>query len=337
MDERTLFDRFHEALDIEPRPGAYERLRTQMTNQPVSLSRGPVFRMRFSKMAFRTAAALVAVLLALALIATFVAVHNRPVGEVPAHPDQNLMAYGAMIQRDYNVMNASTSNHCASIDDAGCAAALVPVKAALQKWVDDIANYPNTPAQLTAVAATLRAHLRDVIGDADADITFQKSGDAMHFNLAQEHAVYERAWVDPASFALEGVYQKVASSFQDAVARTKYSVEGCLGRTPGPTELACNRIVNSNACYLELEFTCQADVETVETQLQLFLIGMAQNPAPSSKAAGYGKVQADLTRADSAVLAVHDALLSGSSAAFQAASQNLLTALGDARADLATI
>ena len=337
MDERTLFDRFHEALDVEPRAGAYERLRTELISQPVALRRGPVFRVRFPKMAFRLSAALVAVLIAIALIATFIAVHNRAVGEVPAQPDQNLKTYEAMILRDYNAMNASTSSHCATVEDPGCAAALIPVKAALQKWIDDMANFPGTPAQLKAVDATLRAHLKDVITDADAELVYLKSGDAMHFNLAQGHAVFERAWVDPASFALEGAYQRVAASVSDAIARARYSVAGCLGHTPGPNEVACNRIVNRAVCWPGDESACEADVETVEAQIQLLLIGMAQNAAPSSKAADYAMVESDLTRADAAALDVHDAVLTGSLASLNAASGALTTAMEEANRDLSTL
>ena len=41
MDERILFAQFHEALDVEPRPGAYERMRIAMTNHPVVIKRRP--------------------------------------------------------------------------------------------------------------------------------------------------------------------------------------------------------------------------------------------------------------------------------------------------------
>jgi len=67
MDERILFDQFHEALDVEPRPGAYERMRFAMTNQPVALKSRPVFRMRWSKMGIRVAAVLAAAVLAVAV------------------------------------------------------------------------------------------------------------------------------------------------------------------------------------------------------------------------------------------------------------------------------
>jgi hypothetical protein len=85
MDEPTLFDRFHEALAMEPRPGAYERMRFAMINRPVALMRLPAFQMRWSKMGLRfTAAAIAAALIAIAVIGVFLVARHGPVGSVPA-------------------------------------------------------------------------------------------------------------------------------------------------------------------------------------------------------------------------------------------------------------
>ena len=87
MDERAVFDRFHEALDLEPRPGAYERFRADFTNPSVA-SRRPVFQLRFSRMGLRIAAALAVVAIAIALVAGYVATHRSTSG-VPATHTQN--------------------------------------------------------------------------------------------------------------------------------------------------------------------------------------------------------------------------------------------------------
>jgi hypothetical protein len=339
MDERALFERFHEALDIEPRPGAYERLRTQLTiTKPVALKSRPRFQMRFKKMGLRMVAALAAVFIAIALIATFVAVHNRPVGQVPAHTDQNLTAYRALIDRDYNAMNASTSNHCATIDDTACAAATVPVIAALQKWADDINAFPNTPAQYRAVATTLRAHLLDVVKDLSSAVAFQKTGNQAAFDLATQHAFFERAWVDPASSTIEGAYPSEAANAADAIAQAKRLVLNCVAsNTPPPDAIPCFRLANPQPCPATRTLACEADVEGVEGQVQTLLIGMAQNTAPSAQAADYAQLQAHLAQADASLLAVHDALVSGSAADLLAAQNGFLAAMENAQRDLATI
>jgi photosystem II stability/assembly factor-like uncharacterized protein len=72
IDERRVFERFHEALDAQPRPGAYERLQTALAANPVSPRRLPqsIFRRPESRFAI---AGWVAVFLAIALAAVFLA------------------------------------------------------------------------------------------------------------------------------------------------------------------------------------------------------------------------------------------------------------------------
>ena len=307
MDERTLFDRFHEALDTEPRPGAFERLRTQLTNQPVALKRRPAFRMRFSKMGIRMVAALAAVLIAIALIATFITVHNHAVGGIPA-TDPNVKAFRALIVADYNAMSASTSNHCGTIDDAGCAAALVPVVNALQKWADDLKAFPNTPPQYRVLSSALRAHLLDVINDASALVAFQKAGDAAGFNFVQRGVSYQRAWVDPASFVMEGAYQGGATSVGEAIATARRAVQGCGTTTPGPDVFSCNRLAKYGGCDAAQKSLCEGDLENAETLIQRSLVDMAKNP---SSRPTYMRLQQDLAKGDLGLLAIHDALLGG--------------------------
>ena len=338
MDERALFDRFHDALDIEPRSGAYERMRHALTSNAVALRTArPPFQMRFSKMGLRTAAALTAAALAIALIAAFLAAHNHPTGSVPAQTGHNVAAYRAMITADYKAMDASTSNHCGTIDDSGCAAAIQTVNAALQKWVNDLEAFANTPTQFAALDTALRAHLKVVISDQNAAIAFQKSGNAAGFTLAMQHAFYQRAWVDPASFTIEGTYQTVATSFRDAIARAKVVVVGCLGNAPGPDTLPCNHLANYDTCEGARAVACEGYVEGVETQIESFLIGMAQNPAPPTSAADYAQLQADLAKADAGLLAIHDALLGNDSAQVNSAETAFLAPLEAADRDLATI
>jgi len=88
MDERAAFERFHEALDLESRPGAYERFRAAFITPPAAVQRRPVFRMRFSNMGLRIAAALAVVAIAIALVAGYVATH-RSTSQVPATHGQN--------------------------------------------------------------------------------------------------------------------------------------------------------------------------------------------------------------------------------------------------------
>ena len=91
MDEKTLFDQFHEALDVEPRPGAYERMRYAFTSHPDARARAsapghqPVAR----NLTWLMGAA--AVLLAIAIVAGLMVVrlmNSHPLPVVPGPRSQ---------------------------------------------------------------------------------------------------------------------------------------------------------------------------------------------------------------------------------------------------------
>lgn len=88
MDERAVFERFHEALELEPQSGAFERFRAAFITPPAAARRQPVSRVRFSKMGLRVVTALAVVAIAIALVAGYVATH-RSTSLVPATHGQN--------------------------------------------------------------------------------------------------------------------------------------------------------------------------------------------------------------------------------------------------------
>jgi len=313
MDEQILFDRFHEALDKEPRPGAYERMRFAMTSHPVALRRRPAFRMRWSKMGLRIAAVVTVAVIATALIAVLLVSHRPPVGSVPAAADPNVEAYQVLISSDYNKMASSTSNHCDTIQDTDCAAAVVPVVAALDKWVADLSSFP-TPSRYAALDTQLRRHLSAAAAELNAAVAFQKANNQAGFDLAMNAALFERAWVDPTSSEIEGTYPTVAGSYHDAIRLAKLSLDACINGTPAPNDLACTALSSAQTCTSASAPNCESVVQGAAADVQTFLIGLVQNPAPSALTTKAAKLQTDLAAADTALLAITDALLHGDSA-----------------------
>lgn len=86
MEEEFLYDRIHDALDIEPPAGAYERLRASLTREPVRPHRWPPMQTRWSKMGFRFTAGVALVALAVAITAAIFALHSAPSNSAPAAP-----------------------------------------------------------------------------------------------------------------------------------------------------------------------------------------------------------------------------------------------------------
>jgi hypothetical protein len=86
MEEQFLFDRIHDALDIEPPAGAYERLRTSLTREPASPHKWPALQTRWSRMGFRFTAGVALVALAVAITAAIFAIHSASSNSAPAAP-----------------------------------------------------------------------------------------------------------------------------------------------------------------------------------------------------------------------------------------------------------
>lgn len=76
IDERQLFDRFHLALDIEPTPGAYERLRSTLVAARVTPRRRPWFTLTVPQLSRKALAAAMIVILAIAAATAFVAINE---------------------------------------------------------------------------------------------------------------------------------------------------------------------------------------------------------------------------------------------------------------------
>jgi photosystem II stability/assembly factor-like uncharacterized protein len=86
IEERQVFDRFHEALDVEPRPGAFDRLQAALAKSPVTSQRRRWTMLPMRRTKLRLAAGLLVVVLIVAVVASFLAAHP-PTGRVtPAKP-----------------------------------------------------------------------------------------------------------------------------------------------------------------------------------------------------------------------------------------------------------
>jgi hypothetical protein len=312
MDEKTLFDQFHEALDVEPRPGAFERMRYAFTNYPDALKRRPVFPRRWSRMGLRVAAVLAAAVLAIALGAAILMVRHGPVGSAPAGPDPNVKAYQAMIKTDFDALAVPGSLSCSAVDDTGCEAYVSTGVPLLAKWVSDLKSF-QTPARFAALDAMLRRHLTDAITYKNALLAAHKSGNVKDFTFAFDGAFYENEWLDPTVGVIAGTYPRVAGSYHDALALTRQHIDACVSQAPGPADLGCEHLYHPDVCANVGVQACAGDAYSAAAQIQSFLISLVQNPAPTSLPAKDRQIQTDLAQIDADIVAVTDGLLIGDS------------------------
>jgi hypothetical protein len=262
-------------------------------------------------MGLRFAAVLTAAVMAVAAIAAFLATHHSPVGSVPAGQDRNVIAYEAMVTRDYATMDRATSNNnCATIQDQGCPAAIQRVIPTLQQWVGDL-DTAKTPAGLQALDGQLRAHLTAVASDLTNAAAFQRANNSSGFDQAMAAGLYERAWIDPAALTLEGSYPRLAGSFHDEISLVRRSLSACVNSTPSPADLGCSRLSTGTVCTAARAQACEGDVQSAATEIEGFLIGLAQNPPPTALAGKDAQLQRDLAQADSFLLAITGDLMKG--------------------------
>lgn len=317
MDERILFDQFHEALDIEPRQGAYERMRLAFTNHPVALKRRSAFPRRWSNMGLRVAAVLAAAVIAIALGAAILATHHGPVGSVPAGNDPNVKAYQAMIKADYDALGAAGATPgaptCNAVDDPGCATVVTTSVSLLSKWISDLKSF-QTPARFAALDAMLRRHLADKIVYANAMLAAQKSKNVKAFDFAGQSGFYEGEWIDPTVGTIDGSYPRVAGSYTDALAVAKQSLGACINQAPGPADIGCELLYHPDECAKIGQQACANGAQAYAARIQIFLIGLLQNPAPTALAAKDRQIQTALSVLDADIIAVTEGLRSGNSA-----------------------
>jgi photosystem II stability/assembly factor-like uncharacterized protein len=86
IEERLVFEQFHQALDVEPRPGAFDRLQAALVQRPLTPQHGPALVVRLPRVSLRVVAGVLVVLLLVAVIAAFLAVHRPKVGSIPVGP-----------------------------------------------------------------------------------------------------------------------------------------------------------------------------------------------------------------------------------------------------------
>ncbi|HET7466219.1 MAG TPA: hypothetical protein VFL29_06115 [Candidatus Dormibacteraeota bacterium] len=277
-------------------------------------------------MSLRIAAAVAVIALAIALAAGYLVTHSHPTGLVPAAKDPNVVAYQNQVAKDYNDFVVATSNHCNTIDDQGCAAAVAHLRPAMDKWISDLAT-AKTPAQYVVLAGRLRAHLTEAELELNAIVAAQLRHDETDFTLVQSILFYERAWIDPATFTLDGTYLTTVSSYHEAIKLANRSLSGCVNTTPGPDALACEHIAGAEACLGAAAQACVDDIQSAETQLQNFFIAFAQNPAPMPLAAKHREFEANLAAADDALLALASAQMTKDASKVSAAELAYISAI----------
>jgi Tol biopolymer transport system component len=86
MDERLIFDRIHAALDVQPPPGALDRLESVLAKEAVKPRPRPAIALQWPQTGRRLTAALLVVVLATVAVGVYLVAHRVLSQSVPAGP-----------------------------------------------------------------------------------------------------------------------------------------------------------------------------------------------------------------------------------------------------------
>jgi hypothetical protein len=329
MDERVLFERFHEALDVEPSSGGYERLRIALARSPVKPQRRPALELRWSKMGLRLAAGLALIVLAVAIAAVILATHFSTGGSVPAHSRLSIGAYQKMVNADYTSAAATWFSPCDTNQHSGCQGDATRGTLALQQWLDDL-NRSEPPERFAIVDAQMRQHLTLNISALKTLLAASQAQDQAGMSRAYLSAVAGRLWADDMVPNITSSYQTTAAAYSSSLNAGKQGIDQCI---------TCQDLAGQSAidCSGNQASSCQDLLTATQDQIARFQAGLVGAAAPTSLAVKDSRLQLDLAQADTALMAMQSALSASDQAGFDAARISFRRALATVDRDAADI
>lgn len=257
-------------------------------------------------MTLRLTAAVAAVVIAIALVAAFLAAQRPTTSNVPA---ASTTAYRNMIYADHDALiNTYSSSACVKFTDATCAEAIGGIKDAATKWAADVRAF-QTPPQFAVVDRQLRQHLDamiTVLGIATEAIAANSPSafSAAVYDFGQDH---EAPWFDRMAGAIVHSQAATLTQYRDVVSAQKGNLDSCG---------LCLELGGSSFtdCADPTSHFCWSDVSVVSNEIALVFGASVITAAPSVFGSRDAQLQSDLANADTAILDLEIALISGSPA-----------------------
>ena len=301
MEEQFLFTQIHEALDIPTPPGAYERLRTQLTKKPVRPFRWPALQTRWSKMSFRFATGLAIIAIAVAASAAAVAIHNSTNNSSPAGSRMSIQAYQKMVADDNASAMATYSAPCDIGVYSGCAADATRGIPAVQKWISDLSR-PDIPDRFVVINAEMKQHLLQNIAAQHDLLSASNNNDRPGMDRSFWVAVYAADWTSTILPSIADSHQVDAATYVRVVATEARTLDACGA--------ACGFAGNANSCLKsDAPLSCQFLFDSaLGPSFAGFAGDLVKEAAPPSLASKDGRLQNDLAEADATLMTMRVAV-----------------------------
>jgi hypothetical protein len=243
--------------------------------------------------------------------------------------DPAIKAYQAMMLSDDSAMGASTSNHCNTVQDAACPAAVARVVAALQSWLDDLNRF-QTPARFATIDAQMKRHVAAAIAylNASAAATLAKNQPVLDRSIVA--AVSEREWVDRLTASISHSSNATTAVYSSLVKSEKSDLDKCAD---------CQRLIAQTpiSCDGTAATDCNSLVLDAASQVATFQGAVVLDAAPSTMGAKDALLQTDLAQGDTALIAMMGDLLTGDQSGFSAGRTSFGRAVAAVDTDASTV
>ena len=321
MEDMNLFDRFHAAFEEAPPRGAFERLQSDLIKHSAARRARPAFHMRWSRMSLRLTAAVAVVVIAIALVAAYIAAQRPSVGSVPA--SDSVAAYQSMVQANYDAWRSAPFT-CNAVPALSCATDLATNQAVLLKWRSELDSF-RAPKQFAVIDAQLRKHLDTMFQKLGVAATAVKSHDQSQFDNAMFYGRIDVTWLNYAAQAIASSHMATSSEYIALVHAERATLIGCS---------SCQQDLTLADCTTIGDPICPHDVTTDSDFLGTIQADFVKTAAPAEFSDQSSTLQSDLAQADNALMAAGKALLLNDAVALKSARAAYLDALTAVSADL---
>jgi hypothetical protein len=314
MDDRVLFDRFHQALDVEPPADAYVRLRKALDQRSARPAQPLGWGLRWPRMGLRLAAVVTAAVIVIAAAAAFFSTHRVADRTSPADTSQAIMAYKLMVGTDHDkVQTAGQAEGCNNGSEfAACVAYFTLIMPAQNQFLADLNRF-HTPSRFAAADSQLRRHITAQIARENAILAADRAQDAATADLwlKVQDGQTGRLWAQIMVASIVSSKQGTVDTYAASVRYNKQKLDSC-------TE--CNDLAGQSqfSCTGSGVQACLDLVHKVESQVTSLQTAVVAIAAPGLFVTRDRQLQLDLAKADSALTSMADALAAGDQAGFSA-------------------
>src|SRR5690348_8954682 len=328
MDEQILFYRIHGALDVEPRPGAYERLERALAASTIRTRSVRSFAgVRFTG-GLKLLAAALAILLLVAAAGALIGLRLASPGPTPARQQLSVTAYQALIQQE-SVHWSSVGDSTTCIDlQSVCPAPGRPVQTALKLWLNDLGKI-EPPARFAVVDSLLRVHIGAQIADLDEIFAAYAARDEIALTNWYYAGGQEASWISDVADTIVASRPVTAVRYVASVRLEQANLAACdaCSSFAGSAPLSC----------IDPRALCKFDAFDARGVIEVFEATVVKNAAPAGLSGLDAQLQGDLASADRDLENIATAILTANQAGLDASRPSLAGALRRVGADITRI